>query len=325
MGKRKYRAIDVKQIDMERLKERVQDRRIVVGGDMAKETHYAALLDEAKEVILIWKWDQLKENPRVVKLLQSLPASSLEVAIEPSGTYGDPFRALVEAAGLPVYRVSPKRCHDYGEVYDGVPSHHDGKSAVLLARLHLEGFSARWVAASSQQRELTAAVREMELHQDQKLRHLGRLEAQLARHWPELTSRIGLETATLMELLKTFGDPAGVASEPQAARTLMRCVGRLKRSKIDAILASASATIGVPMQDGERRLMRTIAQEARRAQQAFQAAEKHVQELSESSPVIRELARPLGVTTAAVLVTEVGDPRGFSAAASYRKMARSWS
>ena len=73
------------------------------------------------------------------------------------------------------------------------------------------------------------------------------------------------------------------------------------------------------MQEGERRLMQTIAQEARRAQQAFQAADKHVKELSVSSPVIRELARPLGVTTAAVLLTEVGDPRDFSAAASYRK------
>lgn len=319
MGKRKYRAIDVKQVDAERLKERVRDRRVVLGGDMAKETHYGALLDEDKEVILIWKWDQLGESLRVVKLLQSLPASSVAVAIEPSGTYGDPFRALVEAAGLAVYRVSPKRCHDYSEVYDGVPSQHDGKSAVLLGRLHLEGFSDLWVAESAQQRELAAAVREVGLYQDQKQRHLGQLEAYLARHWPELSSFLGLGTATLLELMKAYGDPDKVSRDAAAARDLMRRVGRLRSCKIDQILASATSTLGVAMEAGERRLMQTIAGETRRADQALQAAKHRVEQLSESSPLIRELSRPLGVMTAAVLVVEVGDPRHSASAASYRK------
>ena len=319
MGKRKYRATDVKQVDVERLAQRVRDRRVVFGGDMAKETHYGALLDEKKEVLLICKWDQLRENQYVVDLLRSLPASSVEVAIEPSGTYGDPFRALAQAVGLPVYRVSPKRCHDYAEVYDGVPSQHDSKSAVLLGRLHLEEFSELWVAERPEQRELISAVRVMELHQGQYLQNLGRLEAQLARHWPELTSLLGLETATILELLKTYGDPAEVASEASEAQGLMRRVGRLGWRKIETILASAVATIGVSMQAGERRLMQTIAQEARRAQQALQAAKKQVEKLSASSPVIQELARPVGLTTAAVLVVGVGDPRDYPSAASYRK------
>lgn len=321
MGKRKYRAIDVKQLDVERLAERVRGRDVVLGGDMAKETHYGALLDEGKEVIVIFKWDQLQESVRVVDLLKSLPVSSMAVAIEPSGTYGDPFRALAEAAGLAVYRVSPKRCHDYAEVYDGVPSLHDSKSAVLLGRLHLEGFSDPWVAASPEQRDLTAAVREMALYKDQEQRHLGQLEAQLARHWPELSSLIGLGTATLLELMKTYGDPGEVSREASSAREMMRRVGRLSWGKIDAILASAEATIGVAIQAGERRLMQAIAGETRRAQQALQGAKQRVEQLSSSSPVIRELARPLGLTTAAVLVVEVGDPSLSASAASYRKAA----
>lgn len=319
MSKGKYRAIDVKRLDVERLKEQVRDRRLVVGADMAKETHFAALLDEDKEVIVIFKWEQLKDNHRVVELLRSLPAASVEVAMEPSGTYGDPFRALAQQAALAVYRVSPKRCHDYAEVYDGVPSHHDSKSAVLLGRLQLEGFSTPWALARPDQRELTAAVRLMEIYQDQKLRHLGRLEAQLARHWPELTSLISLDTATLSELVGTYGAPAEVVSQGSSARDLMRRVGRLSGRRIDDILASANTTMGVAMEAGERRLMQAIAQEARRAQQAFQAAKKQVEKLCESNPVIRQLARSLGVATAAVLVTEVGDPRDFSSAAGYRK------
>ncbi len=319
MGKRKYRAIDVKQVNVGALKDRVRGRRVVLGGDMAKETHYGALLDEDKEVIVIWKWDQLRESVQVVDLLRSLPASSVAVAIEPSGTYGDPFRVLAQSAGLAVYRVSPKRCHDYAEVYDGVPSQHDGKSAVLLGRLHLEGFSALWVEHSAEHRELAAAVREMALYQDQEQRYLNQLEAQLARHWPELPSLIGLGTATLLELLKAYGDPAAVSREASSGRDLMRRVGRLQWRKIDAILASAEATIGVPMQAGERRLLQAIAHEARRTQQRLRAANRIVKRLSASLPAIRELARPLGVRTAAVLVVEVGDPRSSASAASYRK------
>ena len=319
MGKRKYRAIDVKQIDANQLHEQVRGRKVVLGGDMAKEKHYGALLAEDKEVILLFKRDQLSESVHVVDLLRSLPASSLAVAIEPSGTYGDPFRALAQSAGLRVYRVSPKRCHDYAEVYDGVPSTHDGKSAVLLGRLYLEGFSTEWSAESEAQRELAAAVREVTLYQAEAQRHLGRLEAYLARHWPELPSLLGLQSATLLELLMTYGDPDEVVRSAEASRALMRRVGRLSSNKIDRILASATATIGIAMIAAERRLMQTFAREMRRARQALRAAKQRVEQLSESSPVIRELARPLGVMTAAVLVVEVGDPRHSVAAASYRK------
>lgn len=319
MGKRKYRAKDVKRITVERLQDQVRDLDVVLGGDMAKETHYGALLTQDREVILIFRWDSVRESARVVELLRSLPVASLAVAIEPSGTYGDPFRALAQSAGLSVYRVSPKRCHNYAEVYDGVPSHHDGKSAVLLGRLHLEGFSDEWFPESEAQRELRAAVRELALYQDEEQRHLGRLEAHLARHWPELPRLLGLGTATLLELMKTYGDPDAVSCDSAQARVLMRQVGRLSSARIDRILASATATIGASMVAAERRLMQTIASEMRRAQKASAAAKQRVEQLCKDSPVIRELARPLGLMTAAVVVVEAGDPRMMACAASYRK------
>ena len=36
-------------------------------------------------------------------------------------------------AGIAVVRVSPKAAHDYAEVFDGVPSQHDGKDAAVVA------------------------------------------------------------------------------------------------------------------------------------------------------------------------------------------------
>ena len=52
-------------------------------------------------------------------LVQAVPAQRLEVAMEPSGTYGDALQRHLSHLGLSVYRVSPKRVHDAAEVYDG--------------------------------------------------------------------------------------------------------------------------------------------------------------------------------------------------------------
>src|SRR5262249_54793102 len=49
------------------------------------------------------------------------------VAMESSGTYGDALRQALGDNGIEVQRVNGKAAHDYAEVFDGVPSQHDGK------------------------------------------------------------------------------------------------------------------------------------------------------------------------------------------------------
>lgn len=56
----------------------------------------------------------------------------VEVASEPTGTYGDALNYQMHLAGLALYRVSPKKTHDAAELFDGVPSQHDGKDATLV-------------------------------------------------------------------------------------------------------------------------------------------------------------------------------------------------
>ncbi len=55
------------------------------------------------------------------------------------------------------------------------------------------------------------------------------------------------------------------------------------------------------------------------AKVARKAAKQRVQDLGENSLVIRELAPPLGVMTAAVLVVKASDPRSVASMASYSK------
>lgn len=105
------------------------------------------------------------------------------------------------AAGIEVYRVSSKRVHDLGEVFDGVPSKQDAKDAAIIGQLHLEARSERWPLRSGTERDAVAAVKLMGLYEEQVQRGKGQLEALLARHFPELNGLLGVGCATHLGLL----------------------------------------------------------------------------------------------------------------------------
>ena len=267
MKKRIYRAKSVKEVDLEALGAALEGAdRLVMGSDIGKEEMFGALMVDSQSVWSTLKWSALEDSPRLVRWLASLPVGKVEVAMEPSGTYGDVLRYQLEEAGVEVHRVSPKRVKDSREVYDGVPSSHDAKSAAIVGWLHWQGRSERWCERSEEERELTSAVATMVLYDRPFQQCQNRLEARLARHWPELPQWLELDSATLLELLAEFGDPAAVAAEPERARAWMRRVGgpMLKSEKIEAVVSSARQTLGVPMVCGERQALQTLAAEARR-------------------------------------------------------------
>jgi transposase len=77
-----------------------------------------------------------------------LDVQEVEALMEPTGTYGDPLRALLLAHGAQVFMLSPQRVHDAAEVFDGVPSMHDAKACVIIARLHHQGVSKPYIEPS---------------------------------------------------------------------------------------------------------------------------------------------------------------------------------
>jgi transposase len=170
---------------------------------------------------------------------------------------------------------------------------------------------------------LTAALRLVEVFGKQFRQNRNRLEGLTARHWPELTLTLELGSATTLELLATFADPAAVAGALEDARALMQRVGgaMLASEKIGAVLASATCSKGVPLTREEARLVRSLAAEARRNQLELKRAQRRVEELASKEGVTKELAPVVGKTTAAVLVAAVGDPRVFESPQALVKAA----
>src|SRR3954447_21647132 len=190
-----YSAVAVNSVQAERLTEGRQGQEVMVGSDIGKYEILAVPRWGNADFSRPWRVCNPEQIPQLVDLLKGLAVGRrLRVAMEPSGTYGDALRQALHDAGLELWRVSPKAAHDYAEIFDGVPSQHDGKDAAVVAELAALGKANLWpyVAADPWQQELHYWVDWLDAQQRQRVMWLGRLEALLARHWPEATSVLEL-------------------------------------------------------------------------------------------------------------------------------------
>jgi transposase len=322
MKRRAYRRTAIKQFEPTVIREKTEGNRLVLAIDVAKEDMVAALADERAEVLVTLAWKHLDDTAELLAKLDELKrlGFAVEAVMESTGTYSDVLRHQLQAVGIPVYQVSGKRVHDAKVVYDGVASLHDAKSSAIIAKLHVDGRSSLWLDRTDSERELKAAVSTMDVYQVQYLRLVHQMESWLARYWPEVTRLVDLTSATLMALLGRIGGPRDVAANPDAARKLMTGMSHrlMTAEKIEQVLQSATQSVGLALLPEERTALMTIASEAHRSLRAFKGAKQRVNEVAKGGPS-ESIAPAVGETTAAVLVTEVGDPRKFPNARAYLK------
>lgn len=322
MKKHRYQATNVNGLHWASLAEVAGGQPLVLGVDVAKEDFFGVLMTPQRDVLRTIKWQHPNQTRELVGHLQrDLPDSAISVVMEPSGTYGDALRSYLNEAGLTVYRVSPKRIHDAAELYDGVPSLHDAKSAYLIARVHLEGASTRWEALAASRRDHHALVAELELYQRQHQANLNRLEASLSRHWPEVSQWLELRTVSLATLIAEYGDPGQVAAQRAAVTDTLRRASRglLSAEKIQAVLDSSETTLGMAVTEGERHFLQVLGQELLRTHRALADVERRIAQVVDDDTVLTRLASVLGKTTSLVLDTTQGSALNYPDPPSYLK------
>ena len=325
MKKNLYRTVSIKKVDEEKLLRSLDGgKRIVVGVDVAKTDFVAGLAKEDGEIDLTVKWEHPCETREFVELLKRMKQKlgiAFDVAMEPSGTYGDSLRYELGKEGFTVFLVSPKRSHDAAEVFDGVPSWHDAKSASIITQLHLAGRSKVWENELERERELKSKLNVMKMYDEQFHQDWNRLEATMARYWPEVMFLMGYDSVAFLSLLMTYGGPEGISAAGEEAKKYMKVIGGhfLSDEKVEQVIASTKGSLGVPMLKGEKEELQELAGDMLRAQRAAHEARCAVERLSESDPVTREVGKVVGKTTAAVIVTSVGDPTRYDSAEAFQK------
>ena len=319
MKKHTYRSKNVNQINWPELHGKLGGQAVILAVDVAKAQQLALLTTADGSVSQLLKWP-LFETVALIDELKRLNVP-VDVVMEATGTYGDALRYQFRQAGFGLYHIHAKQVNDAKEIYDGVASLHDAKSACLIARLHQQGCTRRWLELDEAARELSAARREYAIHQDQYDRNRNRLEAYLSRHWPEVLALVDLDSVTLEQLLIAYGSPQAVAAQAEVAAKQMKTWGGplLGADKIEQILLSAGQTLGVPCIDGERRYLQALAREMQHSRLAGKSAKAQIEAKVQAMADLQEMARTVGKLTTGILVSEHLDPRRFSTARSYVK------
>ena len=323
MSRRAYRATGVNEWNWEQIAHGKDGLDVTLGVDVGKF-----------DILVVCRWaDERFERPWRVKNPQEIPTlaalakqvqadRNLVVAMESSGTYGDTLRQALTDNGIEIQRVGGKAAHDYAEVFDGVPSQHDGKDAAVVAELAALGKGRPWPyeAPDSWEEELTYWVEDMVIQRQLVTFWQGRLEGLVARHWPEAFQVLKLSSGTLLRMLKRYGSPQALAADPQAPRQLARWGGALlSAKKIDQLLAGARSSVGVRLGPWQQRQIQECAEKALAARRQSNQAQRRLRELAVGHQVLQAQGKVVGIPTACVLWVCTGDPSKFDSAAAYRK------
>jgi len=325
--KRIYRRVKVNKV----LVESLRDLAIARGG-----AGTAVGLDVAKaEIVVVIRWPDggferpcSVRNPTEIGLLVELlcllrdTCDSLIIGLESTGTYSESVRFSMTQASLEVHRLSGKGVSDYKEIFDGVPSQHDGKDAAMIAELAHFGKGTPWpyTPLSETEQAMKHQVARLSCFRNQSNQWVGRLEAMLAKHWPELTSLLTLSRVSLQKLCQHYGSPAALIQDDHAREQLRQWGGCLLTfAKIDAILESARTTSGLPMSASEIAWLQEIASEVLRCQQEINLCEKKLQALAKSHEPMRPFIKAVGAVTLCTLWATVGDPAKYSSSGAFLK------
>jgi transposase len=323
MKSKAYRATDVNRIELTRVLEGRSEREVHAGLDVGKEFILCGLRWGCRDFERPWRIRNPHDLTRLVELLREVARGRrLVVAMEPTGTYGDALRQTLERAGLQVERVSPKQASDYAEVFDGVPSQHDGKDAAVIAELAAQAKSWPWPlpTPNAVEQEMAYHVDWMDGQRRQMMQWCGRVEGLLTRHWPEATRHVPLCSGTLLSILATYGGPRGLAAAPDALERVRRWShGYLPPEKMQALVDSARTSAGVTMGPWEEERLRRMAQQIRQCRREMGISHRRLEELSRAHAAITAMGEVVGVATACVLWVELGDPSAYYCGAAYRK------
>lgn len=324
MRNRIYRAVDVKQVVVAEVVRRLPDGRVWIGVDVGKRHVFAVIRGSDGSFLKPWRVAQPQALRFFVGQLQEL-ARERElggVVLESTGTYGDPLRQALAEGGLPVHRVSSQATSRYAEMFDGVPSQHDGKDAAMLAELGAMGKSRPWRAVGQAEWEVRLRVEVPWMEAQQKTLQMwaGRLEAHLARFWPEVLDVLRLTSGTLLRLVAKYGGPAGLAADPHAAAVVAKFgTCRLSPEKQQQILVSARTTVGRHLTPELAEGLRRCAKAALQARREIARSRRILEGLAAEQTTLMRMATVVGPVTACILYDSVGDPHNYPCAAAYRK------
>lgn len=306
----------------------VTEKTLVVGIDIAKRTHYACFVDDRGRVLQksfavsqsLSGFDYLYQH--ILTAMKVNEKTEIIVGIEPTGHYWLNLAYFLEERGIPLVMANPMHVKRSKELDDNLPTKHDRKDALVIARLVKDGrFSYPRILKG-----MEAELRAGSTFRGKLAEELGavknRMIRWLDRYFPEF-----------VQVFPTFGKMALAALEctpfpgdlhqkqPDEVLSLYRQVEGLKspqRPKVMRLIEAAKNSIGVTEGLEMARIeIATLVRRYRQLEKDIESITERLIELVKTSVEYEWLSTVpgLGDTTIVDLLAEIGsfshyeDPR----------------
>ncbi|KXT19073.1 transposase, partial [Heyndrickxia coagulans] len=299
-----------------------------MGIDIAKRTHYACIVDDRGRVLQkSFSVPQAGNGfelfyQRVLAAMKEHEKSEVIVGIEPTGHYWLNLAYFLEERGIPLVMVNPMHVKRSKELDDNLPTKHDRKDALVIARLVKDGrFSYPRILKG-----MEAELRVGSTFRSKLTEELGAVKNMiirwLDRYFPEFVQVFPSFGKMALAALECTPFPSDLyQKQPDEVLSLFRKVEGLKspqRPKTVRLIEVAAGSIGVT--EGLEMARIEIATLVRRYHQLEQDIESITGQLIELVKTSAEYewlstVPGLGDTTIVDLLAEIGsfshyqDPR----------------
>ena len=297
----------------------VTQATLVIGMDIAKRIHYASLTDVRGRVLQkAFPVSQSREGferfyQRILETMKEFEKTDVIIGIEPTGHYWLNLAYFLAERGIPLVMVNPMHVKRSKELDDNLPTKHDAKDALVIARLVKDGrFSyPRILKGVEADLRVGATLRSRLVEERGAVQN--QLIRWLDRYFPEFSQVFPNFGKTALAALERTPFPNDVTSKTtEELLSLYRKVEGIKapqRPKVVKLAQVALTSIGVTEGQKMARIeIATLVRRHRQLEHEIQELTSQLIELTQASVEYEWLSTVpgLGDATIVELLSEIG-------------------
>jgi transposase len=312
----------------------VTEQTIVIGVDIASETHYARAFDwRGVELGKVFMFSNSSEGFESFtgwtnRLMEQSAKSRIIVGAEPTGHYWFGLASYLHQKAITLVLVNPFHVKRTKELDDNHPSKTDRKDPKTIAKLVIEGRYSIPYIPEGVYAELRVAMTCRDRIISEMTTVKNRIERWLKIYFPEYHEVFGaFEAKSSLLVLKTFQLPAdilkiGIEGVNQLWRTAkLRAVG-MKRAK--SLYEAAQRSIGCTEGSATARIeLKLLLDDYQTKMSQHEAIMAVIEELCMQIPAVKKLLdiKGVGLLTVGGFFAEVGDLGRFQSPKQIQKLA----
>jgi len=297
----------------------VTENTLVIGMDIAKHTHFACFVDDRGRMLQkSFSVFQSRKGfeffyERILTAMKEYEKTEVIVGIEPTGHYWLNLAYFLEERGIPLVMINPMHVKRSKELDDNLPTKHDRKDALVIARLLKDGrFSYPRIL-----KDMEAELRVGSTFRGTLTEELGAVKNKiirwLDRYFPEFTKVFPSFGKMALAVLECTPFPSDLHEKQlDEVLALYRGVDGLKspqRPKATQIIQAAAESIGVTEgREMARFEIAALVRRYRQLEQEIKSLTECLTQLVQTSVEYEWLSTVpgLGDTTIVDLLAEIG-------------------